>query len=140
MSADKCFSRPIGQQFLAQGRILVRPAAGPFTFIYTLPDKVWHKSDNLSENQREWTGSWTNKNPSLRDDIRSGLKIMSADKCFSRPIGQQFLAQGRILVRPAAVWGPRYQYQYLRRNLQLATVILLLPLHPFIHFQTCLHE
>ncbi|KAJ5787185.1 CAZyme family GT32 [Penicillium paradoxum] len=41
------------------------------TPIYTIPDKVWHsaKSDNITHNQREWIGSWTKKNPSLRQEL-----------------------------------------------------------------------
>ncbi|EKV19678.1 hypothetical protein PDIG_01250 [Penicillium digitatum PHI26] len=39
--------------------------------LYTLPGKIWHstKVDYLSENQREWTGSWTKKNPSFRQEM-----------------------------------------------------------------------
>ncbi|CAP99158.1 Pc22g18700, partial [Penicillium rubens Wisconsin 54-1255] len=61
------------------------PSAAP---IYTLPDKVWHKSDNLSENQREWTGSWTNKNPSLRQELltdRSTEAFVRAHYFKTRP-------------------------------------------------------
>jgi hypothetical protein len=61
------------------------PSAAP---IYTLPDKVWHKFDNLSENQREWTGSWTNKNPSLRQELltdRSTEAFVRAHYFKTRP-------------------------------------------------------
>lgn len=58
--------------------------------IYTLPDKVWHsaKFDNLSENQREWTGSWTKKNPSFRQELltdRSAEAFVRAHYFKTRP-------------------------------------------------------
>jgi Mannosyltransferase OCH1 and related enzymes len=58
--------------------------------IYTLPDKVWHsaKFDNLSENQREWTGSWTRKNPSIRQELltdRSAEAFVRAHYFKTRP-------------------------------------------------------
>ncbi|KAJ5171559.1 uncharacterized protein N7500_004342 [Penicillium coprophilum] len=58
--------------------------------IYTLPDKVWHsaKFDNLSENQREWTGSWTKKNPALRSELltdRSAEAFVRAHYFKTRP-------------------------------------------------------
>lgn len=58
--------------------------------IYSLPDKVWHsaKFDNLSENQREWTGSWTRKNPSFRQELltdRSAEAFVRAHYFKARP-------------------------------------------------------
>lgn len=46
------------------------PTTSP-TPIYTIPDKVWHsaKFANITQNQREWIGSWTKQNPSLRQEL-----------------------------------------------------------------------
>ncbi|KAF4766754.1 hypothetical protein HAV15_010334 [Penicillium sp. str.  len=53
-------------------------------------NKVWHsaKFDNLSENQREWTGSWTRKNPSFRQELltdRSAEAFVRAHYFKTRP-------------------------------------------------------
>lgn len=66
------------------------PPTTSATPIYTLPDKVWHsaKFDNLSENQREWTGSWTRKNPSFRQELltdRSAEAFVRAHYFKTRP-------------------------------------------------------
>lgn len=39
--------------------------------VYQLPTKVWHsaKSDNLTNHQREWIGSWTKTNPFCRQEL-----------------------------------------------------------------------
>ncbi|KAJ5143629.1 CAZyme family GT32 [Penicillium bovifimosum] len=45
------------------------------SYSYTLPHKVWHsaKSDNITRDQREWIGSWTRKNPSIRQELLTDL-------------------------------------------------------------------
>jgi mannosyltransferase OCH1-like enzyme len=48
------------------------------TSVHNIPDKVWHsaKDEHISEQQREWINSWTNKNPSFRQEL---LTDRSAD-------------------------------------------------------------
>lgn len=62
----------------------------PAARIYTLPDKVWHsaKFDDISETQRGWTGSWTRKNPSIRQELltdRSAEAFVRAHYFETRP-------------------------------------------------------
>lgn len=55
-----------------------------------IPDKVWHsaKDDNLTEDQRKWIESWTQKNPSLRQELltdHSGETFVQARFHNTRP-------------------------------------------------------
>ncbi|CAI7657046.1 unnamed protein product [Penicillium palitans] len=69
------------------------PPTGPSTsnsHPTTSAAPVWHsaKFDNLSENQREWTGSWTKKNPSFRQELltdRSAEAFVRAHYFKRRP-------------------------------------------------------
>jgi mannosyltransferase OCH1-like enzyme len=53
------------------------------TSIHDIPDKVWHsaKDDHISEKQREWVNSWTDTNPTFRQELltdRSGEAFVRA--------------------------------------------------------------
>jgi mannosyltransferase OCH1-like enzyme len=57
---------------------------------YTLPDKVWHsaKSDNITQDQRGWIGSWTRRNSSIRQELltdRSAEAFVRAHFYKTRP-------------------------------------------------------
>ncbi|CAG8372678.1 unnamed protein product [Penicillium salamii] len=59
------------------------PLIGPNTSIYNIPDKVWHSAKNelVSEQQRGWINSWTQRNPSFRAELltdRSGEQFVHA--------------------------------------------------------------
>lgn len=58
--------------------------------VYQLPTKVWHsaKSDNLTNNQREWIGSWTKTNPFCRQELltdKSAQTFVRANFHQTRP-------------------------------------------------------
>ncbi|KAF9887942.1 hypothetical protein FE257_009464 [Aspergillus nanangensis] len=56
----------------------------------TIPSKVWHSAPqaNITENQREWTSSWTTTNPSFRQELltdQSGSTFVREHFSSTRP-------------------------------------------------------
>ncbi|KAJ5811151.1 hypothetical protein N7447_010667 [Penicillium robsamsonii] len=90
--------------------------------IYTLPDKVWHsaKFDNISENQREWTGSWTKKNPTFRSELltdrsaeafvrtqyyKTRPDIVEVYEALTIPILRADLFRYLVVLAEGGIWG-----------------------------------
>lgn len=66
----------------------IRPPQ-PDTSSYNIPEKVWHsaKYNNITEIQREWTSSWTKKNPCRQELLtdRSSKTFVRAHFYETRP-------------------------------------------------------
>ncbi|KAJ5542516.1 CAZyme family GT32 [Penicillium sp. DV-2018c] len=92
------------------------------TYSYTLPDKVWHsaKFDNITQNQREWIGSWTRKNPSIRQELltdrsaeafvrahfyKTRPDIVEVYEALQIPILRADLFRYLVVVAEGGIWG-----------------------------------